>query len=150
MWMFLLSPEDERFLKRSQSFVRYGFAALMDRFGLDPARIAPLTDRQILQFYFHPRDKDGSLKVDAVEALEDTKPETFDEAVDEAIESFKRTAAIKEALNEFKESLKTPIDRLHDFGTEVAEAIKGMTVSVLSFSAAVGAFSPATLEYFLY
>ena len=79
--MFLLSPEDERFLKRSQSFVRYGFAALMDRFGLDPARIAPLTDRQILQFYFHPRDKDGSLKVDAVEALEDTKPETFDEAM---------------------------------------------------------------------
>ncbi len=34
---------------------------MIDRFHLTPAQIAELTDRQIAELYFHPRDEDGQI-----------------------------------------------------------------------------------------
>lgn len=39
------------------------FAILVDRFHLTPEQIGRLTDWQIAKVYFHPRDKDGSIKI---------------------------------------------------------------------------------------
>ncbi len=47
---------------------RYTAAALADKFGLRPWEIARLTPRQEAELYFHPRDKEGNLKVPATEA----------------------------------------------------------------------------------
>lgn len=38
-------------------------AILVDRFHLTPEQIGRLTDRQIAGLYFHPRDRDGSIKI---------------------------------------------------------------------------------------
>jgi hypothetical protein len=40
---------------------RYRYAVLIDR-GLKPWEIARLTERQVEEFYFHPRDEHGVLK----------------------------------------------------------------------------------------
>lgn len=40
--------------------IRARYAALLDR-GLTKEQIADLTPRQINEFYFHPRDKDGAI-----------------------------------------------------------------------------------------
>lgn len=39
---------------------------LLDRFHLTPEQIGRLTDWQIAKVYFHPREKDGSIKIPIV------------------------------------------------------------------------------------
>lgn len=54
-------------------------AILFDKFLLNPGDLASLTDWQIEQIYFHPRNKDGSIKIPDGEApdREDTEEEAL-------------------------------------------------------------------------
>lgn len=51
------------------SATRATYAQLVDHFHLTPAEIGELTDRQIAQLYFHPRDKDGAIRRPESEAV---------------------------------------------------------------------------------
>lgn len=49
---------------------------LVDRFHLTPEKIGRLTDWQIAKVYFHPREKDGSIKIPIV--VPETPPDPLD------------------------------------------------------------------------
>lgn len=46
-----------------QGLTKARIAILTDRFHLTPRDILQLTDRQMIEVYFHERDKDGAIKV---------------------------------------------------------------------------------------
>jgi len=43
------------------------YAMLLDKFHVTPGEVALLTDRQIYDYYFHPRDKHGAIKIPEAE-----------------------------------------------------------------------------------
>lgn len=63
-------------------FVTAKFAALVDKFNLDPTQYAALTDRQLHEVYFHPRTKEGAIELPAAIAspVEDV-PQTKDDVL---------------------------------------------------------------------
>lgn len=54
------------------------YATLLDKFHVTPAEVASLTDRQIYEYYFHPRDKHGSIKTPEAE-IQAAKIKGFEE-----------------------------------------------------------------------
>ena len=54
------------------------FAVLLDKFHLTPEDIAKLTDRQIFDYYFHPRDNHGSIKTPEA-VVEASKAEGYEQ-----------------------------------------------------------------------
>lgn len=51
------------------------YAILIDKFNLRPWEIGRLTPRQVEELYFHPRDKDGQIKITG-----EAQPQGFDPA----------------------------------------------------------------------
>ncbi len=55
------------------------WATLIDKFHLRPWEVAKLTDRQIHDLYYHPRNDDGT--IEPVEPLMQREPKTLNEAM---------------------------------------------------------------------
>lgn len=62
-----MTPE-QWLANHSPAAEKYKAAVLADKFGLRPWEIARLTPRQEADQYFHPRDKEGNLKVPEIKA----------------------------------------------------------------------------------
>lgn len=54
--------------------LRARYAQLIDHFHLTPAEIGRLTDRQINQLYFHPRDEHGGIAMPSSGAPDPSEP----------------------------------------------------------------------------
>lgn len=76
---FQLDEVERLKLKNFMLNLKATYAILMDKFNLTPDRIAKLTDRQIYEFYLHPRTKDGCIKTPPPLDRVDLKlPDTFE------------------------------------------------------------------------
>lgn len=79
------------------------FATLIDHFHLTPEQILTLTDRQILDLYFHPRAGDGSITQPATVTRGGTlmsELQAVDQLVSQHVLTKEKAEAMKEKIKE--------------------------------------------------